>query len=89
MFAYDEQLADLVLSYARQRLSMDPIPVGSGASCEPDVEALGRLLNADGNDPAVVLDAFFAEVVPSSIPADSPDYFAFIQQAPTLRRAPV
>jgi aromatic-L-amino-acid decarboxylase len=83
MFAYDEQLADLVLSYARQRLSMDPIPVGSAACSQPDIEALGRLLNAGGNDPTVVLDAFFAEVVPSSIPADSPDYFAFIQQAPT------
>ncbi len=83
MFAYDPQLADLVLSYGRQRLSMDPIPIGSGASSRLDVQALGRLLNAEGNDPAVVLDAFFDEVVPSSIPADSPDYLAFIAQAPT------
>ena len=83
MFAYDEQLADLVLSYGRQRLSMDPIPIGRGASSRPDVRALGGLLDAEGNDPAAVLEAFFDEVVPSSIPADSPDYLAFIPQAPT------
>jgi aromatic-L-amino-acid/L-tryptophan decarboxylase len=83
MFAYDAQLADLILAYARQRLSMDPIPIGRGASSRPDAEALGRLLTADGTEPEVVLDAFFDQVVPSSIPADSPDYLAFIAQAPT------
>jgi aromatic-L-amino-acid/L-tryptophan decarboxylase len=83
MFAYDAQLADLVLSYAHQRLSMDPIPIGRAASSRPDPEELGRLLGTGGNDPQLVLDAFFEQVVPPSIPADSPDYLAFIAQAPT------
>ncbi|MCT9932903.1 aminotransferase class I/II-fold pyridoxal phosphate-dependent enzyme [Planotetraspora sp. A-T 1434] len=83
MHDYDERLTDLVFSYMRDRLAMDPVPLDHpGVKDKLDI-ALAGLINAEGNDPAKVLDIYADQLAPSVISADSPRFLSFIPAAPT------
>lgn len=83
MFEFDEQLAELVLAYCRERLALAPVPLDlPGAKAELE-DALAGLLRPGGNDPAHVLEVFAQKLAPAVLSCDSPRFLSFIPAAPT------
>ena len=83
MFDFDGDLAELVLAYCRERLSLDPVPLDHpGVKAELDV-ALAGMISPTGNDPAKVLSTFAERLAPAMISCDSPRFLSFIPAAPT------
>jgi aromatic-L-amino-acid/L-tryptophan decarboxylase len=83
MFHYDGAMADLIFSYCRDRLAMDPVALDfPGVKKELDA-ALAGLLGPAGNDPADVLRLFAEVLAPAIVSCDSPRYLSFIPAAPT------
>jgi glutamate/tyrosine decarboxylase-like PLP-dependent enzyme len=83
MFVFDERLADLVLAYCRERLSLDPVPLDYGGYDTSFSELLEGLLGPSGNDPQKVLDLFTERLATAVISHDSPRFLSFIPAAPT------
>ncbi len=83
MFVYDEQTTDLVLSYCRERLALDPVPLDYGGYAPHLKEMLDGLIGFSGNDPQVVLDLFLASLSKAVVSIDSPRFLSFIPAAPT------
>ena len=79
-----EQMIRSVLAYAENRLRLDPVPLDHG-SHDPRTldQAIGGLLNEEGNDPDQVLGAYASVLAPAVISADSPRFLGFIPAAPT------
>jgi len=79
-----EQMIRSVLAYAENRLRLDPVPLDRG-SHDPQTldQAIGGLLNEEGNDPDRVLGAYASVLAPAVISADSPRFLGFIPAAPT------
>lgn len=83
MFSYDQAMTDLVFTYCRERLALDPVPLDlPGVKVELEA-ALAGLVRPEGNDPAVVLDLFERVLAPAVISCDSPRFLSFIPAAPT------
>ena len=84
MFEYDQQLAEAVFEYCRERLSMDPVPLDYGSQMAIPSDKLAGLLRHQGNSPEEILDFFKTTLAPAVVSIDSPGFLAFIPNAPTL-----
>ncbi len=83
MFDFDGELADLVIAYCRERLSLEPVPLDHpGVKAELDA-ALAGMISPSGNEPAKVLSTFAERLAPAVISCDSPRFLSFIPAAPT------
>lgn len=84
MFVHDEALTELIFSYCRDRLSLDPVPLDfGGATTEALDEALSGVIGPAGNDPARVLELFADTLATAVVSCDSPRFLSFIPAAPT------
>lgn len=83
MFTFDERLTDLVLSYCRERLALDPVPLDYGGYDARSSSRLTNLIGPNGNDPEDVLDLFSRSLATSVVSVDSPRFLSFIPAAPT------
>lgn len=83
MHTYDENLADMVFAYMRERLQLDPVPLDHPGVKDKLDRTLDGLLGADGNDPADVLALYADHLAPAVISCDSPRFLSFIPAAPT------
>ena len=84
MFAYDEQMTNLVFDYCRWRLALDPVPLDFGGAQATTLNAsLQGLINETGTDPARVMDIFDNELATAVVSCDSPRFLSFIPAAPT------
>ncbi|MGH9047742.1 MAG: pyridoxal-dependent decarboxylase, partial [Acidimicrobiales bacterium] len=83
MFVYDETLADLVLSYCRERLALDPVPLDYGGYATPFSDLLEGLIGTSGTNPAKVLEVFTDRLATAVVSIDSPRFLSFIPAAPT------
>jgi L-2,4-diaminobutyrate decarboxylase len=79
-----EALADSVIAYARERMSLSPIPLDGPRSAEQLATAIGGpTITPGGLGPDRVLQLFGDDLAPACISIDSPRYLAFIPCAPT------
>ncbi len=83
MFVYDERTTDLVLSYCRERLALDPVPLDYGGYEADFSDLLEGLIGPGGNDPQKVLDLFTEHLSTAVVSIDSPRFLSFIPAAPT------
>ena len=86
MHHYDEKsqaLADAVLSYARERMALNPVPLDGPKSMAELTEAVGRTVTRDGIGGERALQLWDEELSTACISIDSPRYLAFIPCAPT------
>lgn len=83
MFVYDEKTTDLVLSYCKERLALDPVPLDYGGYATAFSEMLDGLIGAAGNDPRRILDLFTERLSTAVVSIDSPRFLSFIPAAPT------
>jgi aromatic-L-amino-acid/L-tryptophan decarboxylase len=82
--ATTEQMIRSVLSYAENRLRLDPVPLDKGSRDPAELDfALRGLLGEEGHDPDQVLGVYAAFLAPAVISADSPRFLGFIPAAPT------
>ena len=81
----DHVAVDKVLSYARERLLMDPIPL-DGAQPEDDLRAaVGQTITAEGLGSTRAMELFEHTLAPACLSTDHPRYLSFIPCAPTAR----
>ena len=83
MFTFDPAMADLIFSYCRDRLAMDPVALDFGGVEQGIDEALEGLLTAQGHDPELILERFTTQLATAVISVDSPRFLSFIPAAPT------
>ncbi|MEU9829994.1 aminotransferase class I/II-fold pyridoxal phosphate-dependent enzyme [Streptosporangium sp. NPDC048047] len=83
MHSYDERLTDLVFSYMKERLSLDPVPLDNPGVKDKLDAALAGLITPGGTDAGKVLDVYATQLAPAVISADSPRFLSFIPAAPT------
>jgi aromatic-L-amino-acid decarboxylase len=83
MFVYDDEMTELILTYCRERLALDPVPLDFPGTKEGIDPALAGLLNRQGNPAADVLKVFVDHLAETVISCDSPRFLAFIPAAPT------
>jgi glutamate/tyrosine decarboxylase-like PLP-dependent enzyme len=82
MFAYDAEMTDLVLDFARRRLR-EPAALDRPGDPARLGAALDGLVTAGGRAARDVLALYADHLAPAIISADSPRYLAFIPAAPT------
>jgi aromatic-L-amino-acid/L-tryptophan decarboxylase len=83
MFRYDPDVGEAFLAYCRDRLALNPIPLDYGSLHDVAPGLLDGLINEDGNDPVAILKLFGEQLAMSIVSIDSPDFLAFIPNAPT------
>jgi aromatic-L-amino-acid/L-tryptophan decarboxylase len=83
MFTYDPELGETILTYCRERLAVDPIPLDFGSMAPDPAPSIQGLINEHGNDPNKVLEIFSAHLAAAVVSIDSPRFLAFIPNAPT------
>ncbi|MGH9171321.1 MAG: pyridoxal phosphate-dependent decarboxylase family protein [Acidimicrobiales bacterium] len=83
MFVFDEQMTELVFEYCRDRLSVDPVPLGFGGAGKTFDAALDGLITAGGARPDDVLQFFVASLATAVVSCDSPRFLSFIPVAPS------
>ncbi len=83
MFVFDEHMAELVFSYCRERLALDPVPLDFGGYSTRLDDALAGLVSPDGNEPERVLEIFAEHLATAVISSDSTRFLSFIPAAPT------
>ncbi|HVC15229.1 MAG TPA: pyridoxal-dependent decarboxylase [Acidimicrobiales bacterium] len=83
MFVFDERTTDLVLSYCRERLALDPVPLDYGGYATDFSGMLDGVIGAGGNDVQKVLDLFAESLSTAVVSIDSPRFLSFIPAAPT------
>jgi aromatic-L-amino-acid decarboxylase len=84
MFAYDEQLTDLIFDYCRWRLALDPVPLDYGSAAHESLaESIEGLMTTGGVDPVRVMEIFDKTLATAVVSVDSPKFLAFIPAAPT------
>lgn len=79
----DQALGEAVLAYARERLSLDPVPLDKPRSRDALQAAVGETITASGLGGEAVMRLFTQELAPSCISTDHPRFLAFIPCAPT------
>jgi L-2,4-diaminobutyrate decarboxylase len=83
----DHVAVDKVLSYARERLLMDPIPL-DGAQTEDYLRsAAGETITAAGLGSTRAMELFEHTLAPACLSTDHPRYLSFIPCAPTREAA--
>ncbi len=83
MFEYDEAMTDLIFTYCRERLSLDPVPLDFPGIKSILDAAVDGAIGAEGSDPAEILRLFEDVLAPAVISCDSPRFLSFIPAAPT------
>ena len=83
MFDYDEVMTDLVMTYCKERLSLDPVPLDFGGLAHGLHDELSGLMRPEGNDVAHVLRLFVDKLATAVVSCDSPRFLSFIPAAPT------
>lgn len=78
-----DELADDILAYAKDRVSLDPTPMGRPASAEELFEALGPTITEDGIGSDRALTAFTDVLAPACLSVDNTRYLSFVPAAPT------
>jgi glutamate/tyrosine decarboxylase-like PLP-dependent enzyme len=83
----DHVAVDKVLSYARERLLMDPIPL-DGAQTEDYLRsAAGQTITREGLGSTRAMELFEHTLAPACLSTDHPRYLSFIPCAPTREAA--
>jgi L-2,4-diaminobutyrate decarboxylase len=83
----DHLAVDKVLSYARERLLMDPIPLDGPQSEDHLLSAAGQTITAGGLGSTRAMELFERTLAPSCLSTDHPRYLSFIPCAPTREAA--
>jgi glutamate/tyrosine decarboxylase-like PLP-dependent enzyme len=83
----DHVAVDKVLSYARERLLMDPIPLDGAQSEEYLRSAAGQTITAAGLGSTRAMELFEHTLAPACLSTDHPRYLSFIPCAPTREAA--
>jgi len=83
MFKYDEALGEAIFAYCRERLTLDPIPLDYGSLQDVTISEMEHFIDADGQDPEMVLKFFTEKLAHCVVSIDSPGFLAFIPNAPT------
>jgi L-2,4-diaminobutyrate decarboxylase len=81
--AGSEVLADVVLAYSRERMSLSPVPLDGPKTAEEIFAAVGTTITPAGLGGEKALRLFGDELAQACISTDSPRYLAFIPCAPT------
>lgn len=76
-------LADEALTYALERVRMDPVPLDGPRSYDELYAAVGETITPDGIGGDRALQLFTDVLAPACISVDHPRFFAFIPGAPT------
>lgn len=76
-------LADEALTYALDRVRMDPVPLDAPRSYDELYAAVGETITPDGIGGDRALHLFTDVLAPACISVDHPRFFAFIPGAPT------
>jgi glutamate/tyrosine decarboxylase-like PLP-dependent enzyme len=83
----DHVAVDKVLSYARERLLMDPIPL-DGAQTEDYLRsAAGQTITREGLGSTRAMELFEHTLAPACLSTDHPRYLSFLPCAPTREAA--
>jgi aromatic-L-amino-acid decarboxylase len=83
MFVFDERTTDLVLTYCKERLALDPVPLDYGGYATDFSGMLEGVIGPGGNDPEKILDLFAESLSTAVVSIDSPRFLSFIPAAPT------
>jgi aromatic-L-amino-acid decarboxylase len=84
MFSYDERLTELVFTYCRNRLALDPVPLDYGGRSGAALDAaLNGMIGEAGHQAEELLDLFADVLATAVISCDSPRFLSFIPAAPT------
>ncbi len=79
-----DALADDILAYAKDRVSLDPTPMGRSASAQELLEALGGpTITTEGIGSGRALKAFAEVLAPACLSVDNTRYLSFVPAAPT------
>ena len=82
-----EALGQAILSYAADRMRLDPVPLDGPRSPEELAEVAGATVTADGMGGAAALQLFEQVLAPACLSIDHPRYLSFIPCAPTEEAA--
>ena len=83
----DHRALDKALSYARERLLMDPVPLDGPQTQEYLRSAAGPTITAGGLGATRAMKVFVHTLAPSCLSTDHPRYLSFIPCAPTREAA--
>ena len=83
----DHIAVDKVLSYARERLLMDPIPLDGAQTQEYLLAAAGQTVTPEGLGATRAMELFEHTLAPACLSTDHPRYLSFIPCAPTREAA--
>ena len=83
----DHVAVDKVLSYARERLLMDPIPLDGAQTEEYLHAAVGQTITPTGLGSTRAMELFEHTLAPACLSTDHPRYLSFIPCAPTREAA--
>ncbi|MEO6998380.1 MAG: pyridoxal-dependent decarboxylase [Terracoccus sp.] len=87
MHSFDQPVdpsdVDTVLSYARGRLLMDPVPLDRSRSADELEELVGQTITSGGLGTVRTMEIFVETLAKATISTDHPGYLSFIPCAPT------
>jgi glutamate/tyrosine decarboxylase-like PLP-dependent enzyme len=83
MFELNNEFASAVFDYCRTRLHMEPPPLDFGSLRPISASTFDDFFTANGRDPHEVLSLFVNDLALSIVSTDSPEFLAFIPNAPT------
>ncbi|WP_323101942.1 pyridoxal phosphate-dependent decarboxylase family protein [Intrasporangium sp. YIM S08009] len=83
----DHVAVDKVLSYARERLLMDPIPLDGAQTQEYLHAAVGQTITPTGLGSTRAMELYEHTLAPACLSTDHPRYLSFIPCAPTREAA--
>jgi glutamate/tyrosine decarboxylase-like PLP-dependent enzyme len=83
----DHIAVEKVLTYARERLLMDPIPLDGPQSEDYLLSAAGQTITAAGLGATRAMELFEHTLAPACLSTDHPRYLSFIPCAPTREAA--
>jgi L-2,4-diaminobutyrate decarboxylase len=83
----DHVAVDKVLTYARERLLMEPIPLDGPQSEDYLLSAAGQTITAAGLGSTRAMELFEHTLAPACLSTDHPRYLSFIPCAPTREAA--
>ncbi|NBO33857.1 MAG: aspartate aminotransferase family protein, partial [Actinobacteria bacterium] len=78
-----QKLADAIISYAVDRVRMDPPPLDAPKSLSQLQREVGETITAEGLGAAKALSIFTDQLAPSCISVDHPLFLSFVPGAPT------
>lgn len=83
MHQADQELIDLMLSYVKERVSMDDTPIDGFQDRAAMLADMEGLIGELPKDPKVIMDIYENSMSETILSADSPRFFGFIPAAPT------